>query len=215
MMAGPKPQSLIHRLFGGIGQQLSALALSCALSLLGHIAQAADDTLVKFETNYGDITLKLFTEKSPKTVENFLNYVDSGHYDKTIFHRVISNFMIQGGGFDVNRVEKPTGNPVANESRNRLHNVRGTIAMARTNDPDSATAQFFINQRSNLRLDWAPGKLGYTVFGEVIDGLSVVDMISITETSQAVFTTDQGRAPFSDVPIEPVILLRASRVVAQ
>lgn len=214
MMAGPKAHSLIYRLLDGIGRQLPALFLSCALSLLSHTAQAADDVVVKFETSYGDITINLYADKAPKTVENFLSYVDSGHYDNTLFHRVISNFMIQGGGFDVDMVEKPTGDPVVNESRNRMHNVRGTIAMARTNDPDSATAQFFINQRSNLRLDWAPGQPGYTVFGEVIDGLSLVDMISITETSQAVFTTDQGRAPFSDVPIEPVILLRAFRVAA-
>ena len=196
----------------------AAILLSVGLMSLGAAqAQAPSEAepLVKLETNFGSVTLKLFPEKAPVTVANFLSYVDAGHYDGTVFHRVIPNFMIQGGGFDSDYVEKSTGDPIVNESKNRLHNIRGTIAMARTGEPDSAAAQFFINQRSNLRLDWAPGKLGYTVFGEVIDGLSVVDMISITETSQAVFTTDQGRAPFSDVPIEPVILLRASRVVAQ
>jgi len=169
---------------------------------------------VKLETNFGTITIKLYPEKSPKTVENFLAYVDSGHYDETVFHRVISNFMIQGGGFTTSMEEKPTGDPIVNESGNKLHNIRGTLAMARTSDPDSASAQFFINQRSNLRLDWAPGKPGYTVFGEVVDGMSTVDFIASSKTGRAPAMTSAGRAVFSDVPEEPVILKKAYRVSA-
>jgi cyclophilin family peptidyl-prolyl cis-trans isomerase len=153
---------------------------------------------VVIRTNYGDITLRLFRDKAPATVENFLGYVEEGHYNGTIFHRVIPNFMIQGGGFTPEMVEKPTRDPVVNESRNRLHNVRGTIAMARTSDPDSATAQFFINQRSNLKLDWQPGTPGYTVFGEVVDGMSVVDFIATSPTTQV--------GPHGDVPTETVLI---------
>ena len=173
----------------------------------------ATATLVRLETNSGDITLKLLTDKSPVTVANFLKYVDSGHYDGTIFHRVIGNFMVQGGGFDETMTEKRSGEPIVNESANRLHNIRGTVAMARTDDPDSATAQFFINQRSNLQLDWVPGKPGYTVFAEVVDGMSVVDFIATAKTGSVVVTTNDGRsAPFSDVPLETAVLRKASRV---
>jgi len=186
---------------------LSTLALS-SLATVGH----ASETRVRLETSMGNITLKLYPEKAPITVANFLSYVDSGHYDGTIFHRVISNFMIQGGGFDTDFVEKPTNDPIPNESKNKLHNIRGSIAMARTSDPDSAGAQFFINQRSNLRLDWAPGKPGYTVFGEVVDGMGVVDFIAVSKTGPALATTSAGRAPMNDVPVEPVILKRAVRV---
>lgn len=168
--------------------------------------------MVKLETSAGDIVLKLYPEKAPITVANFLAYVDSGFYDGTIFHRVIPNFMVQGGGFSEDMVEKETGEPIVNESINKLHNIRGTVAMARTNDPDSATAQFFINQRSNLRLDWSPGKPGYAVFGEVVEGISVVDFIATAETGRAVFKTSQGEAPFSDVPRETIVLKKASRV---
>jgi len=158
---------------------------------------------VVISTNYGDITLRLYRDKAPQTVENFLAYVEDGHYDGTIFHRVISNFMIQGGGFTVDMEEKPTRDPVANESQNRLHNVRGTIAMARTSDPDSATAQFFINQRTNLRLDWMPGAPGYTVFGEVIDGMSVVDFIASSPTQQI--------GPFANLPVDTVLIEKVAR----
>ena len=125
--------------------------------------QADGDTSnprVLMKTTDGEITIELFADKSPVTVDNFLGYVDAGHYDGTVFHRVIPNFMIQGGGFTASLQERETGDPIVNESINKLHNTRGTLAMARTNDPDSATAQFFINQRSNLRLDWAGGKDG-------------------------------------------------------
>ena len=153
---------------------------------------------VIIKTSEGDITLRLFRDKAPLTVDNFLAYVDAGFYNGTIFHRVIPNFMIQGGGFDPELSEKDTGAPVANESDNRLHNSRGTIAMARTSDPDSATSQFFINQRNNLQLDWAPGRDGYTVFGEVILGMNIVDFIPTAPTANA------GR--MQDVPVEPIVI---------
>ncbi|MDP5053611.1 MAG: peptidylprolyl isomerase [Congregibacter sp.] len=158
---------------------------------------------VTITTNVGAISVRLFRDKSPLAVANFLAYVDSGFYDGTIFHRVIPNFMIQGGGMTADMQEKPVGEPVVNESKNRLHNVRGTLAMARTSDPDSATAQFFINQRTNLQLDWQPGAEGYTVFGEVIDGLSIVDYISTSPVQQM--------GPHGNVPIDPIIITKVER----
>jgi cyclophilin family peptidyl-prolyl cis-trans isomerase len=181
---------------------LRTLSLALLL-LLPMTAASAEETplpnpQVIIKTSEGDITLRLFRDKSPITVANFLAYVDAGHYNGTIFHRVIPNFMIQGGGFLPDMTEKATGEPIVNESRNRLHNVRGTVAMARTADPDSAAAQFFINQRSNLRLDWAPGQEGYTVFGEVTDGMTVVDYIA----SSPVVTVDGHQ----DVPEQPIVI---------
>tara|TARA_R110002110_G_scaffold110071_4_gene274455 strand:- start:81993 stop:82568 length:576 start_codon:yes stop_codon:yes gene_type:complete len=184
-------------------------ALSLALLFLLPLSGAgAEETplpnpQVVIKTNEGEITLRLFHDKSPITVANFLAYVDAGHYNGTIFHRVIPNFMIQGGGFLPDMTEKETGAPIVNESRNRLHNVRGTIAMARTSDPDSAAAQFFINQRSNLRLDWSPGQEGYAVFGEVTDGMAVVDYIA----SSPVQILNGHR----DVPAEPIIITEIVR----
>ena len=165
------------------------------------------DPQVVITTNQGTIRLRLFANQAPATVENFLRYVDTGFYSNTIFHRVISNFMIQGGGFTTDFIEKETAAPVVNESQNRLHNTRGTIAMARTSDPDSATSQFFINQRNNMRLDWSPGQPGYTVFGEVIQGLSVVDFIATAPTTQ--------QNGMQNVPIDAVIILSIERVVTE
>ncbi len=153
---------------------------------------------VVIKTSQGDITLRLFRDKAPVTVENFLRYVDEGFYNGTIFHRIIPDFMIQGGGFLPDMSEKPTREPIINESKNRLHNVRGSIAMARTGDPDSATAQFFINQRTNLRLDWAPGQPGYTVFGEVTDGMNIVDYLATSPVHSV--------GPYQDVPVEPIVI---------
>jgi len=203
-----------HSAFLGLALSLSFNAVADdASEVMTEEPIVASATFVRLETNAGDITLKLLSDKSPITVANFLNYVDSGHYNGTVFHRVIGNFMVQGGGFDETLTEKPTGEPIVNESSNRLHNIRGTVAMARLSDADSATAQFFINQRSNLRLDWAPGKPGYTVFAEVVDGLSVVDFIATAKTGRSVATTSDGRrAPFSDVPVEAVVLRKAYRV---
>ena len=181
---------------------LLLIASILALAVLGTAPAGAQtalpNPLVVVTTNQGKITLRLFRDKSPVTVENFLAYVDDGFYDGTIFHRVIPDFMIQGGGFLPDMTEKPTREPIVNESRNRLHNLRGTVAMARTSDPDSATAQFFINQRTNLKLDWTPGSEGYAVFGEVIGGMSVVDYITTAPVRQM--------GGMSDVPEEPVII---------
>ncbi|MEE4659299.1 MAG: peptidylprolyl isomerase [Halieaceae bacterium] len=178
----------------------------CTLLLLASMQSLAQDPEVIIRTNFGDITVRLYPERAPVTVENFLGYVDSGFYSGTIFHRVIPGFMIQGGGFTPRMQEKPNGEPIANESKNRIHNTRGTLAMARTSDPDSATSQFFINVRNNFRLDWTPGKIGYTVFGEVTDGMYVVDSIAVEPT--------QNFMGFDDVPVTPVIIEEVVRVNA-
>ena len=135
---------------------------------------------VRLATTAGDIVLELNREKAPKTVDNFMQYVKAGHYDGVIFHRVIDGFMIQTGGYKADLSEKPVRAPIALESRNGLSNLRGSIAMARTNDPNSATAQFFINVNDNVRLDDAGG--GYAVFGKVIEGMDVVDQIRLVPT---------------------------------
>jgi len=179
-------------------------ALLGAPLTLAEQSSSVANPIVMLRTNSGDITLELYADKSPITVANFLSYVDSGHYDNTIFHRVISNFMIQGGGYTPDLVEKPTLDPIVNESRNRMHNVRGTIAMARTSDPDSASSQFFINHRNNLRLDWAPGRDGYTVFGEVIYGMSTVDFIATAPT--------RPRGMHANLPVDNIVVIKAERV---
>jgi peptidyl-prolyl cis-trans isomerase A (cyclophilin A)/peptidyl-prolyl cis-trans isomerase B (cyclophilin B) len=163
----------------------------------------AVDPKVLIKTSLGDITVELYPDKAPKTVENFLAYVNSGFYDGTIFHRVIDNFMIQGGGFTRDLQQKRTRPAIANEAKNGLSNLRGTLAMARTSDPNSATAQFFINVVDNPRLDFTSEQngatWGYCVFGKVISGLDVVDKI------KGVPTGAQG--PFrSDVPVTPVVI---------
>jgi peptidyl-prolyl cis-trans isomerase B (cyclophilin B) len=156
-------------------------------------------------TNHGQITLELDSDKAPKTVENFLSYVKSGHYDGTIFHRVIDGFMIQGGGFSPDMRQKPTEDPVENEANNGLTNDRYTIAMARTSDPHSASAQFFINVSDNDFLNY-PGSdgWGYCVFGKVTSGTEVVDKIGKVDTGR--------RSMFSDVPTEDVIIEKAEIV---
>jgi peptidyl-prolyl cis-trans isomerase B (cyclophilin B) len=160
--------------------------------------------MVKLHTNHGTITLELDAVKAPKTVENFLAYVESGHYDNTVFHRVIGGFMIQGGGFEPGMRQKPTRAQIENEANNGLKNERYTVAMARTSDPHSASAQFFINVNDNRSLDHsAPTSRGwgYCVFGKVVDGTDVVDKI------KAVKTGDRGG--HQDVPVEDVLLQRA------
>lgn len=185
--------------------------LSLTLIVLSSSA-LAENPIVKLETSEGDITVVLFADKSPKTVENFLAHVDEGFYENTVFHRIIDNFMVQGGGFDVDLKQKKTERKVINESKNRLHNDRGTLAMARTSDPDSAGSQFFINQRNNPRLDWTPFKPGYTVFGEVITGMRIVDFMASTPTGNALGKTDKGQMPLQNVPLDPIVLLRVTRV---
>jgi peptidyl-prolyl cis-trans isomerase B (cyclophilin B) len=161
--------------------------------------------MVKLHTNKGIITLQLDAEKAPLTVKNFLDYVNSGFYSNTIFHRVIPNFMIQGGGFEPGMKQKPTNAPVKNEAANGLKNDVYTIAMARTNDPQSATAQFFINVKNNAFLDY-PGQdgWGYCVFGKVVEGKEVIDAIAKVETGNSGF--------YQDVPKEDVIITKAEVV---
>ncbi len=182
-------------------QLMSALSLACAL----HGAQAAEMPHVSLKTNMGEIVLELYPDKAPKTVANFLQYVKTGHYNGTIFHRVIDGFMIQGGGFDKSMTQKPTNPPIENEAKNGLKNEPYTVAMARTAAPHSASAQFFINVKNNSFLDY-PGQdgWGYAVFGKVIKGTDVVDKI------KAVETTNIG--PFQNVPVKPVVIESASVV---
>lgn len=187
--------------------RIFTLALALVLAPLTSAAEQEEtplpNPLVTVKTSDGSFTLRLFRDKAPVSVENFLKYVDEGYYNGTIFHRVIPDFMVQGGGFLADMSEKPPNDPIVNESKNRLHNTRGTIAMARTNDPDSATSQFFVNLRNNLRLDWAPGREGYTVFGEVIEGMKVVDFIATVPTGKA--------GGHNDVPTETVTIIEVKR----
>lgn len=157
--------------------------------------------VVVMTTNKGVIRIELFPDKAPKTVANFLAYVDDKFYDGTIFHRVIPDFMIQGGGFNANMTEKNTRAPVQNESQGGESNVRGTISMARTNDPHSATAQFFINHANNRMLDYGAqgaGRWGYAVFGRVIEGMDVVDAIAVVPTG--------NNGPYQNVPVAGVVI---------
>ena len=194
-------------------QRLSFLARFCTLfaglTLGGAVVAAAptaplDPTPhVALKTSMGEIVLELDQEKAPKSVANFLQYVKSGYYKGTVFHRVIDGFMIQGGGFDKNMKQKATKAPVRNEAQNGLQNVTYSIAMARTGDPHSATAQFFINVGNNGALDY-PGRdgFGYTVFGKVVSGMDVVDKI------KAVPVADKG--PHQNVPVTPVVIESAT-----
>ena len=167
------------------------------------LTQAADMPHVLLKTSMGEIVLELNQEKAPKSVANFLQYVKSGHYNGTIFHRVIKDFMIQGGGFDKNLQQKQTSAPIENEARNGLKNVDYSIAMARTGDPHSATAQFFINTNNNRPLDYpSQDGWGYSVFGKVIKGTEVVDKI------KAVTVGNQGM--HQNVPVVPVVIESAS-----
>ena len=157
---------------------------------------------VKLETSKGDIIIELNEEKAPVTVANFLRYVEEGFYDGTIFHRVIPNFMVQGGGFTADMRRKQTHGMIVNEAKNGLKNNRGTVAMARTNDPDSASAQFFINHKDNDGLNYA-GQInpGYAVFGTVVEGMDVVDAIAAAKTT--------SRSGMRDVPVEPIVIKSA------
>ena len=219
-----------------VGFVAACMGLFAALTLP---ALAADAPKVKFSTTMGDFVVEVYPDKAPKTVENFLQYVKDKHYDGTIFHRVIENFMVQGGGFDISYVQKKTRPPVAHEGREALEkggqrNVIGTLAMARTNDPQSATSQFFINVKDNAFLDPtvippgdpvpkfeyqgrvyentpranllnAPQLWGYTVFGKVVSGMDVIDKIKATPTGAG--------GPFpTDVPKTPIIINSATLV---
>jgi len=186
-----------------IPQQTRWAALALA-ALAGFSAPAWADK-VHLETTMGEIVIELDADKAPRTVANFEQYVKEGHYDGTVFHRVIPNFMIQGGGMLPSLQEKPSHKPIPLEANNGLSNVKGTVAMARTNDPDSAKSQFFINVQDNLFLDAANspgGRGGYAVFGHVVSGMDVVDRI------KAVETTTKG--PYQNVPVTPVIIKKAT-----
>ncbi len=181
--------------------------------LLGLTTPAmAAKTAVLMETSLGNISLELDAGKAPKTVENFLRYVDEGHYAGTIFHRVIDDFMIQSGGFDPKLAKKDVHDPVRNEADNGLKNLRGSIAMARTNAPHSASAQFFINLKDNGFLDHRDQSRrgwGYTVFGKVTAGMDVVDKIAKLATTTK---TNADGVPMQNVPIEPPVINRVSRI---
>ena len=158
--------------------------------------------MVTLKTSMGDIKLKLFDKEAPETVKNFLQYIADGHYNNTVFHRVINGFMIQGGGFDVKFSQKPTRAPVKNEADNQISNKRGTVAMARTMDPHSASAQFFINLVDNKFLDFkapTPQHYGYCVFGEVTEGFDVIDKIKGVKTG--------SKNGHQDVPVENIVIM--------
>lgn len=176
--------------------------LACAALLLA--AGPALAQKVRLATSLGDIVVQLDKAKAPKSVDNFLQYVQAGHYDGTVFHRVIDNFMIQGGGFTPEMTQKPTRAPIALESRNGLSNTRGTLAMARTMVPDSATAQFFINLNDNAFLDAANARdgNGYAVFGQVVQGMEVVDKIRVVPTGSS--------GGHQNVPLQPVLIKKAT-----
>ena len=186
------------------------LIAGAAMLSIATSAAAQNAPKVKFATTAGDFVVEVYPDKAPKTVENFLQYVKDKHYDGTVFHRVIENFMVQGGGFDANYVQKKTRAPVVHEGREALakggpKNEVGTLAMARTNDPNSATAQFFINVKDNAFLDPNAQQPGYTGFGKVVGGMDVVQKIKVTPTGPG--------GPFpSDVPKTPILINSATLV---
>ncbi len=180
------------------------VAVALMLSAGCSSAPGGPNPLVVMDTSMGPVKIELFQDKAPITVKNFLAYVDSKHYDGTIFHRVIPTFMIQGGGMLPDMQEKRSAPPIRNESFNGLSNTRGTLAMARTNDPDSATAQFFINVENNKMLDRSANNAGYAVFGKVTEGMDVVDKIRGVKTG--------NRGGHEDVPVEPVFIKSIRRV---
>ena len=160
--------------------------------------------MIRFETSLGDFTIELYEKEAPLSAQNFLDYVDAGHFDNTVFHRVIPGFVIQGGGMTADMKQKPTRAPIRNEADNGLKNRRGTLSMARTNDPHSATSQFFVNLVDNAFLDPGRGGAGYAVFGCVTEGMSVVDAIAKVATGR--------KGMHEDVPVEPVVVKSAKRI---
>jgi peptidyl-prolyl cis-trans isomerase A (cyclophilin A) len=159
--------------------------------------------MIRFETTLGEFTIELFEKKAPVTVANFLKYIDDGFFDGTVFHRIVPGFVIQGGGFTEDMTQKRTQPTIKNEADNGLKNERGTLSMARTNDVNSATSQFFVNLKDNEFLDHKRGNFGYAVFGRVTEGMDVIDKIAAVETGR--------RRGFEDVPVEPVIMKSVRR----
>ncbi|PHM30663.1 peptidylprolyl isomerase A [Xenorhabdus innexi] len=182
-----------------------SLMTACAISVMAAPALAAE-TYVKLVTSAGEIELELNGDKAPITTKNFIEYANEGFYNNTIFHRVIPGFMVQGGGFTKDMQQKSTKAPIKNEADNGLRNQRGTIAMARTADKDSATSQFFINVTDNAFLDHGQRDFGYAVFGKVVKGMDVVDKISQVKTENV--------GPYQNVPVKPVMILSA-KVISQ
>ena len=179
---------------------------ACTLAISASNAPQENNPLVIMETSMGPIKIELYSEKAPVTVKNFIDYVEAKHYDGVIFHRVIPNFMLQGGGFEPGMKERKTKPPIVNEAKNGLENKRGTLAMARTPEPNSASSQFFINVADNALLDKSRSRdgVGYCVFGKVIDGMDVVDKIKAVKTGRV--------GPHGDVPEEDV-LIKSAKVV--
>lgn len=183
--------------------RLTIFASTLAVLSLFSVGAAAQK--VRVETNVGSFVIQLFPDRSPLTVEHFLSYVKEGHYEGTIFHRIVHGFVAQGGGYTVDLVEKPTERGVVNESGNGLSNLRGTVGMARTAEPHSATSQFYINLADNLDLNPRPTRWGYAVFGTVVEGMDVVDEIGHRPTGAG--------GPFQrDVPVDPIEILRVELI---
>ena len=209
MAQRPEPTPMNDTRQPALGASLRSLSTRPTIAALTLVAALCATPLamaqkVKLVTTQGDIVLELDAAKAPKTVENFLQYVKAGHYKGTVFHRVIDNFMIQGGGLTADLVQKPTRPPIPLESRNGLVNATGTVAMARTAIPDSATSQFFINLKDNTFLDAANARdgNGYAVFGKVVEGMDVVDKIRALPT--------QAKGPHQNVPVQTVTITEAS-----
>jgi cyclophilin family peptidyl-prolyl cis-trans isomerase len=160
--------------------------------------------MIRFETSHGGFTVELFAKEAPLTVENFLRYVDDGHFDGTIFHRIVPGFVIQGGGLTADFANKKTRAPIGNEARNGLKNTRGSLSMARTSDINSATSQFFVNLADNAFLDHSARDYGYAVFGRVTDGMDVIDRIARVGTGK--------RKGYTDAPLEDVVIVSARRL---
>jgi len=160
--------------------------------------------MIRFETSHGGFTVELFAGEAPVTVKNFLQYVDDGFFDGTIFHRIVPGFVIQGGGLTADFASKKTRAPISNEAKNGLKNTRGSLSMARTNDINSATSQFFVNLKDNAFLDHGPRDYGYAVFGRVTEGLEVIDKIAAVSTGR--------RQGYQDAPLEDVVIISARRM---
>lgn len=183
---------------------LKKIALSAAAVLFAGNLMAAPAPHVVLTTSFGDVEIELNQDKAPVSTQNFLKYVDSNFYNNTIFHRVIPGFMVQGGGFTAQMQQKSTNDPIKNEADNGLHNVRGTVAMARTSDVNSATSQFFINDVDNAMLDHGARDYGYAVFGKVVKGMDVVDQIVNVQTG--------NKGGMQNVPVDPILIKTAKRV---
>jgi peptidyl-prolyl cis-trans isomerase A (cyclophilin A) len=182
-------------------------AASGQASAVKNTGAAGKHPIVVMDTTMGTIKIEVFTDKAPITAKNFLDYVNAGFYNGTVFHRVVPEFVIQGGGYLENMTTKTTNPPIKNESKNGLKNLRGTLSMARYDDPNSATSQFFINLKDNAHLDPPPGGMGYAVFAKVVAGMDVVDRIATVATS----TRSVQGTPFQNVPVKPVVV-KAARV---